>query len=120
MLCGYCPLVKSIVELRQQVEGDFTFSKQDIFHNLGVLSLRLEAKTQRLHNKAPLPCPPPLLIGGVEPCPAKTQGADVAILASPGCTPNDESPPAEPTTLPAEINLPGSAEISLRGSTKMP
>ena len=34
MLGGYCPLVMSIVELRWQVEGHFTFSKQDIFCNL--------------------------------------------------------------------------------------
>ena len=42
------------------------------------------------------------------------------MLVSPGCTPNDKSPPAEPTTSPSEINLPGSAEISPRGSTMMP
>ena len=57
MLSSYWPLAMSIVGLRQQVEGHFTFSKQDIFHNLGVLSLRLEAKTQRLYKKVPLPHP---------------------------------------------------------------
>ena len=35
MLSGKHPLAMSVVELRQQVEGHFTFSKQDILCNLG-------------------------------------------------------------------------------------
>ena len=50
-------------------------------------------------------------IEGMEPCPTKIQEADDTILASPGCNHDDEFPTAEPTTLPAEINLPGSTEI---------
>ena len=58
--------------------------------------------------------------GGVDPCPTNTQGTGDDIPASPGFTPNDESPPTGPTTSPAGINLPGSAEISPRGNTVMP
>ena len=120
MLCEYCPLAMSIVELMWWVEGHFTFSKQDIFCNLGGTVPEARSKDTEAPQEGGIAPPTTAIIGGVEPCPAKTQGTDDTILASPGCTPNDESPPAEPTTLPAEINLPGSAEISPRGSTMMP
>ena len=102
------------------MDGHFTFSKQDVPLNLG--STVPEARSQDMEAPQEGAVAPPTMttVGTVEPCPTKTQGTDDIILMSSGCTPNDESPPAEPTTLPAEINLPGSAEVSLRGSTIMP
>ena len=103
------------------MEGHFTFSKQDIFCNLGGTVPEARRKDmEEAPQEGTVALPTTAAIWSVEPCHAKTQGADDTILASPGCTPNHESPPAEPTTLPAEINLPGSAEISVRGNTIMP
>ena len=98
----------------------FIFSKQDIFCNLGGTVPEARSKDMEAPQEGTIALPTTAAIGGVEPCPAKTQRADDTILASPGCTPDNQSPPAEPTTLPAQINLPGSAEISQRGSTMMP
>ena len=119
MLGGYCPLAMSIVELRQQVEGYFTFSKQDIFHNLGGTVPEARSKDTEAPQEGAIAPPTTIPIGSVEPCTTKSHGADDTILASLGCTPNDEFPPAKPTPSLAEINLPQSAEISPRGSTKM-
>ena len=120
MLGGYHPLGMSIVELRQQVEGHFIFSKQDIFCNLEGTVPEARSKDAEAPQEGTIALLATAAIGGVEPCPTKTQRAGDNISVSPGCTPNDESPPSEPTTLPAEINLPGSVKISLRGSTMMP
>ena len=116
---GYHPLVMSVVQLRWREEGHFTFSKQNILCNLGGTVPEARSQDMEALQEGAIAPPTNTTIGGVEPCPTKTQGADNIILASPRCTPNNESPPAEPTTPPAEINLPGSAEISPRGSTIM-
>ena len=102
------------------MEGNFTFSKQDILCNLRGTVPEARSKDTEVLQEGTIALPTTATIGGVEPCPAKTHRADDTILASPRCTPNDEFPPAEPTTLPAEINLPWSADISLRGNTMMP
>ena len=102
------------------MEGHFTFSKQDIFCNLGETVPEARSKDTEAPQEGTIASPTIAAIGGVEPCTAKTQGADVTILALSGCTPNDETLPVEPTTSTAEINLPGSAEISPRDSIKMP
>ena len=94
MLSGYHPLVMSIVELKWQVEGHFTFSKQDIFCNLGGTVPEARSKDMEASQEGTVALPTTTAVGGVEPCTAKTQGADDTILAAPGCTPSDESPPA--------------------------
>ena len=119
-LHDYHPLVMSRAELKQQVEGHVTFSMLDIFHNLEGTVPEDRSKDMEAPQEGAIAQPTTAAIGGVEPHPAKTQGTDDTILASLGCTPNDESPPAEPTTSPAEINLPGSAEISPKGNIMMP
>ena len=98
------------------MEGHFTFSKQDVLHNLGGTVPEASSKDTEAPQEGAIAPPTTTTIGGVEPCPAKTQEANDIILASPGCTHDNESPPAEPTTSPAGIILHGSAEISLRGS----
>ena len=119
MLSGYHTLMMSVVELRWWVEGHFTSNKQDIFCNLGGTVPEARSKDMEALQEDVVALPTTTPIGNVEPCTAKTQGADDTILAWPGCTPYKESPPAEPTTSLAEIKIPGSAEISPRDSTKM-
>ena len=86
-----------------------TFSKQDIFHNLGGTVPEARSKDMEAPQVGTIALPTTTTIGGVEPS-----------LQKPRMHPNDESSPAEPTTLPANINLPGSAEISPRGNIMMP
>ena len=117
---SYHPLAISVVELRWQVEGHFTFSKQDVLLNLGNTVPEARSQDTEAPQEGAIAPPTTATVGSVEPCPTKTQGSNDTIPTSPGCTPNDEFPPAEPTTPPAEINLPGSAEISPMGSTIMP
>ena len=110
---GYCPLAMSIVELRWQVEGHFTFSKQDVLLNLGSTIPEARSQDTEAPQKGVIAPPTTATVGSMEPCPTKTQGANNTILS-------DKSPPAEPITLPAEINLSGYAEISPRHNTIMP
>ena len=110
-LDAYCPLAMSIVELKWWAEGHITFSKQDIFHNLGDTVPEARSQDTEAPPEGIIAPPTTADIGGVEPHPAKTHGADDTILASPGFIPNDEAWPAEPTTFPAETNLPVSVEI---------
>ena len=106
----YHPLAMSVAELKWQMEGCIAFSKQDIFYGLG--DAVFEAGSQDTEAPAEGAVAPPTIanIGGVESHPTTTHGTDNTILESPGCTPFDEVPLAEPTTLPAETNLPVSVE----------
>ena len=117
----YCPLMMSIMELKWWVEGHITFSKQDIFYNLESTAPEARAGMQRSHKRVPLPHMPLLTLEAWSPHSTETLGADDTILVSPGCTPRDETPPAEPTILPAEANaedtLPDSAETPPGGNT---
>ena len=90
----------SIVELQWQVEGHVAFSKQDILCNLEGTIPEARSKNLEVPQEGTIAPLTTTNIGGVESCPATTQGADDTILVTQGCTPNDEIPPAEPTTSP--------------------
>ena len=92
------------------MEGCIAFSKQDVF--CGVGDVVPEARSQDTGAPPEYTVAPPTTtnVGGLEPHLATTHGTDSTILASLGCTPNDEDPLAEPTTLPAETNLSVSVE----------
>ena len=111
----------SIMKLKWWVERHVTFSKQDIFCNLGGTIPETRSKDTEVPQEGAVAPTATADIGSADPYPAETQGADDAILVSPECTPNNDALPAEPTTSPAETNaentLPGSAETSLRGNT---
>ena len=114
----------SIVELRWWVEGHITFLKQDIFHNLGGTTPEVRSGDAEIPQEGAIAPPTTADVGGMEPHPTATQGADDTILVSPRCTPKDKAPPAEPTTSSAEANakdtLPGSAETPPGDNTMVP
>ena len=110
----------SVVELKWQMEGHVTFSKQDVFHGLGEAVPEARSKGTEAPQEGAITPPTTNNIGGVEPHPETAHGRDNTSLASLGCTPNNEAPLAEPTTLPAQTNLPVSVEIPPRGDIMVP
>ena len=113
-LSNYCPLVMSVVELKQCVEGHITFSKQDVFQNLWSTTPEDRSWDTGILQGDPIIPSTTTDVRDMEPSPMEAQGADNTTSLSPGCPPKGETPPAEPPTLPAEADvkdtLPGSAE----------
>ena len=102
------------MELQQWVEGYFTFSKWDILCNLEGTIPEARSKDPEVPQECTIAQLTTTNIRGVESHPATTQESDDTILVTLGCTPDDEAPPAEPTTSS------GSAKTSPRGNTMIP
>ena len=62
----YHPLVMSIVKLMQQVKGHITFYKQDVFQNLGRITLESVSQDTVIPQGDPITLPPSTDVGGME------------------------------------------------------
>ena len=71
-LGDYHPLVMSVVEFKQQVEGHITFSKQAIFHNLGVTTNEVRSGDTKIPQEGTIASPTTPDVGGTEPHPTET------------------------------------------------
>ena len=111
----------SIVELKQHVEGHITFSKQDVFQNLGSTTPEAKSWDMGIPQGDPITLPTTANVGDTESSSMEAHGADNTTPSSPRCPPKDETPLAEPTTLPAEVDvkdtLPNPAEPPPGGDT---
>ena len=114
-LNDYHPLVISVVELKQHVEGLVTFSKQDVFQNLESTTPEAISWDMGIPQGDPITLPTTANVGDIRSSSMEAQGADNTTPSPSGCPPKDETPLAEPTTLPAKVDvtdtLPDLAEI---------
>ena len=113
-LNDYCPLVMNVVELRQHMGRYITFNKWDVFQNLGSTipegcKLGHGDSTRGPHYPAPHSWCWRHRVKFY-----RSLGAHYTNPLSFGCPPEEETPPAEPTIQPAEVDvkdtLPGTAE----------
>ena len=119
----------SVVELKWQVEGQVTFSKQDIFQNLGGTIPETRSRDMEIPQVDSIALPTTADIGDTEPSPTETRGADDTISLLPRCPPKDktkdrQTPPVGSTTLPTKADAkgtqPGPTETSPGDDTMVP
>ena len=96
-LSDYHPLVMSIAELKQHVEGHITFSKQDVFQNLGSTTAEARSWDMGSHKGTLSPHPPLPMLETQSQGPWKPRGQ----LIPPLCHPD-----VHPKMRPHQQNLP--------------
>ena len=120
-LYDYHTLVMSIMELKQCVDGHVTFSKHDVFQNLGSTTLEAKSWVTGIPQGDPTTLPTTTNVGDKEPSPTEAQGADNTTSSSLRCPSKDETPLAETTTSHAKADvtdtLPSPAETPPREDT---
>ena len=128
-LGDYCPLAMSVVELKWWVERHVTFSKQDIFRDLGSAIPEARSRDMEIPQVDSFAPPTTKDVGAMEPSPMETQGADDTISLLPGCQPKTktedrQTPPADSTTsqalADAKDTQPGSTETPPGDDTTVP
>ena len=95
----------SVVELKQHVEGHITFSKQDVFQNLGSTTPEVESQNMGIPQGDPITLPTIANVRDTEPSPTEVEGTDNTTPSSPRCPPKGETPLAEPATSPAKADV---------------
>ena len=94
----------SVVELRQHVRGHLTLGKQDIFWNLGSITPETISWDTVIPKGTPLPFPPQLMFETWSQALQKS-GAHNTTPSSFRHPPKEETPPAEPITLPTKVDV---------------
>ena len=105
ILNDYHPLAMSIVELKQHVERHVILSKQDVFQNLGSTTPEAISWDMGISQGDTITPPTTANVGDLESSSTEAKGTDNTTPLSSGCPPEDETPLAEPTTLPAKVDV---------------
>ena len=86
-------------------EGHVTFSKQDVFQNLGSTTPEVESQDMGISQGDPITLPTTANVRDMKPSSTEAQGTDNTTSSSPRCPPKGETPLAEHATLPAKADV---------------